>query len=243
MKVIVDPTGRAYGVVGEPGGGVQGQVYPCERLGQRYAIKERPIDDGPMESSRMFVYGNRIHPEGDPNVVRLYDAFNGDGVEYIVMELCDGSLDKLLSSPGCAGTDWVLPVARAILPRLIEVHTAGAAHGDLHVGNVLFAVNGDRLQADNYVFKLADYGFLVNIRDPGWRTAAHDDIRALGRMLLEVAVGSEDLEVDPVAQALRLPPPIGKALARALRREFVGECAGEAFARALGLDLPADDNP
>lgn len=57
-----------------------------------------------------------------------------------------------------------LKAYKRLLQVLTLFHRAGYVHGDVHDGNIMMALNGTNC-ADNFYFKLIDYGLMKNAWD------------------------------------------------------------------------------
>jgi serine/threonine-protein kinase len=134
-----------YQIVGHLGNGGMGDVLSArdQQLRRMVAIKivrQDSIDDRQAEQLRDFLIGegraiaNLIHP----NICRLYDLGEEDGVWYLVMELIDGmSVSKLLSSRVHISPQLAFKIVRAAAAGLDYAHQNGVVHRDIKPGNLM----------------------------------------------------------------------------------------------------------
>ena len=82
----------------------------------------------------------RLH---HPNVVRIYDVGEHDGLPFLVMEWVEGGdlARRLVDGPLPVreAAEIALPLARAVQ----AAHDHGIIHRDLKPGNILLAIEGD----------------------------------------------------------------------------------------------------
>lgn len=140
------------------GGGGFGTVYKCKNKldGCMYAVKvTNQRFRGKASREQMFkeVYAlsAMCNAEENPHVVRYFSAFVEDGRLYIQTELCDKSLQDMISArefPSGINT-VVREVARQVLEGLAHLHKHNLVHLDIKPANI-FVKNG--------VFKVGDLG-------------------------------------------------------------------------------------
>lgn len=153
-----------FRLTGRLGSGGMCDVHEAmdELLGRRVAIKllhEHLIDDEQIRE--------RFHAEADalggiehPNVIRIYDVGEADGVPYLVLELLEGeSLGaRLRKGPMdlSEARDVLVPIANG----LAAAHDAGIVHRDLKPDNVFLA----RDPSGRLVPKVLDFGVAKHLR-------------------------------------------------------------------------------
>ena len=161
--------GRTIGrfrVVEQLGAGGMGAVYVAddETLGRRVALKAIHHDRSLESEVRLrFQREARALSQLDhPHVCRIYDYFEGDGEDFLILELIDGqTLDRWASGrPRRA----LLTAARDIASALGAAHECGIVHRDLKPGNVMVAA-GD-------VPKVLDFGLAAQAAPPSEGNAA-----------------------------------------------------------------------
>ena len=81
-----------------------------------------------------------------PNVCRVHDLGEGDGVLYLSMEWIGGeTLGRLLQKAGALEQDRALEIAERIAQALAAAHAKGIVHRDLKPGNVMLTKTGAKL--------------------------------------------------------------------------------------------------
>ena len=137
------------------GGGGMAVVYLARDgdLGRPVALKvlaENLADDADLRDR--FVREGRLAARlSHPNVVRVYDAGEEDGLPFIVMECVEGeSLAELLRREGRLGADRVTELGLQACAGLEHAHRAGLVHRDVKPANLLLTTDG--------VLKVADFG-------------------------------------------------------------------------------------
>ncbi len=193
---------------------VETQFLPA---GSQVALKLGVKGNG-RDVSREKVIGSfkteRVVLEGTlhPNLVRLYDFGERQGLPFIVEELCPG---RRLTYRLREAAHWRM-VATGLLGALGALHGNGVAHGDVEGKNIIF---------DRKALKLVDLGSAIyfdrSVYPRGWRIDLDPAIEMLMRQL-ENTVGYSET--------------VRSALFCALREGF-GSSAGElkeAISRACG---------
>lgn len=115
---------------------------------------------------RMFLRESRLVARlNHPNVVRIHEAGEHEGVLFIAMELVDGEdLKSLLDRRGRLSVDEALDVVRQVAAALDAAHADGLVHRDVKPSNILLAGDGSGRVL------LTDFG-LTTARDSGTRVS------------------------------------------------------------------------
>src|SRR5580692_6658085 len=137
--------GGRYRIIGLLGQGGMGEVYRATdlTLGQSVALKFLPASD-----ERML---ERFHNEvriarqvSHPNVCRVYDIGEAEGMPYLSMEYVDGEdLSSLLLRIGRLPADKAIETARKLCAGLAAAHDRGIIHRDLKPQNIMMNKRGD----------------------------------------------------------------------------------------------------
>jgi len=130
-----------------------GEVYRANdmKLGQPVALKFLPAETARNE--RMLA---RLHAEvriarqvSHPNVCRVYDIGEIEGLPFFTMEYVDGEdLGSLLRRIGRLPGDKAVEIARRICAGLAAAHDKGVLHRDLKPANVMIDGRGQVLLTD-----------------------------------------------------------------------------------------------
>lgn len=132
-------------------------------MGQVFRVKDKDLDDevalktlkadgqdaGMTERLRQEIKLARLITH--PNVVRVHDFGESDGVRFLTMEYVAGTtLREMLDLGRRIEITPALQIAKQVCRGLAAVHKAGIIHGDLKPQNVMVMGNG--------VVKLMDFG-------------------------------------------------------------------------------------
>ena len=203
-----------YRIVGLLGKGGMGEVYRADdlKLGQAVALKFLPAEVN-QRTDRLA----RFHQEvrlarqvSHPNVCRVYDVGETDGLHFLSMEYIDGEdLASLLRRIGRLPSDKALQLSRELCAGLAAAHDRGVLHRDLKPANVLIDGQGRAHLAD---FGLANLqhqhtdsmqiagtpGYMAPEQLEGREVSVRTDVFALGLVLYEMFTGKRALTGDAV---------------------------------------------
>lgn len=205
-----------YRIVGLLGKGGMGEVYRADdmKLGQPVALKLLPDR---LASDERFL--ERFYSEvrvarqvSHPNVCRVYDVGEADGLHYISMEYIDGEdLGSLLRRIGRLPGDKAVEISRQICAGLAAAHDKGVLHRDLKPANVMIDGRGHARIAD---FGLAGAAGEIQGREIRSGTPAYmapeqlagrevsvlSDVYSLGLVLYELFTGKRAFEAESLDQ-------------------------------------------
>jgi tetratricopeptide (TPR) repeat protein/tRNA A-37 threonylcarbamoyl transferase component Bud32 len=216
------PFGERYTVVEEVGSGGMGQVYKAidRKLGKTVALKLiRPDTSAQQEALERFRRELALAQDvTHPNVCRVHDLGEVNGILYISMEYVEGqSLEALIQSVGHLSPKQTVTLGRQICAGLHAVHERGIVHRDLKPGNVMVDRSGhalvmdfgmayhseqERLTGEGAV--LGTLAYLSPEQARGRLTDQRSDLYAVGLVLYEMLTG-------------RRPPGDGGSVPLALR--------------------------
>jgi serine/threonine-protein kinase len=196
---------RRYRIVAPVGRGGMGEVYRADdlKLGQTVALKFLPqlLENDPERRELLMEEVKAARQVSHPNVCRVWDVGEADGLHFVAMEYVDGEdLGSLLRRIGRLPEDRGVQVAREICAGLAAIHDQGLVHRDLKPSNVMLDGRGHA--------RITDFGLAANaeavvggdIRSgtpaymapetfDGREVTARSDIYSLGLVLYELFTG------------------------------------------------------
>jgi serine/threonine-protein kinase len=202
------------------GRGGMGEVYRAEdlKLSQTVALKFLPAaiaQDG-AALARLHREVRVARQVSHPNVCRVFDIGDANGLPFLTMEYVDGEdLASLLRRIGRLPSDKAVEVARQVCAGLAAAHEHGVIHRDLKPANVMIDGRGKVRITD---FGLAGVAGSFEAEGAGAGTPAYmapellagkdasvqSDIYALGLVLYEVITGKRAFEAATIAELRRL---------------------------------------
>jgi predicted Ser/Thr protein kinase len=209
-----------YRIVSLLGRGGMGEVYRATdlTLSQPVALKFLP-DSGPdhLRALERFHSEVRIARQvSHPNVCRVYDVGEADGMPYISMEYVDGEdLASLLQRIGRLPGDKALEIARKICAGVAAAHDKGVIHRDLKPANIMLDRRGNVVVMDFGLAAVADElrgaearsgtpAYMSPEQLRGEQVTAKSDIYALGMVLYEIFTGKRAYEAASMAELIRM---------------------------------------
>src|SRR5262245_60349528 len=207
-----------YRIVGLLGAGGMGEVYKADdlKLDHPVALKFLPetLALSPAALARFHAEVRIARQVSHPNVCRVYDIGDVDGLQFLTMEFIDGEdLAALLRRIGRLPGDKALELARQMCAGLAAAHDAGVLHRDLKPHNVMIDGRGKA--------RVTDFGLAALARDvraehivagtpaymapeqlKGEDATVRSDIYALGLVLYELFTGKRAIQVSSIAEAV-----------------------------------------
>jgi serine/threonine protein kinase len=209
-----------YRIIGLLGRGGMGEVYRSTdlTLGQPVALKflpEAAVDDE-QALARFHNEVRMARQVSHPNVCRVYDIGEVDGLSYLSMEYVDGEdLGSLLLRIGRIPHDKAVEMARKLCAGLAAAHEKSVLHRDLKPANIMIDGRGHLKIMD---FGLA--GIAENIKEheirhgtpaymapeqlAGKEVTVRSDIYSLGLVLYEMFTGKRAFAADTLAELVRV---------------------------------------
>ncbi len=186
------------------GRGGMGDVYRADdlSLGHPVALKFLP-DDVASNPERLGRFRGEVRVArqvSHPNVCRVYDITEAEGLVFLSMEYIDGEdLATLLRRIGRLASDKAVEMARGLCAGLAAAHDKGVLHRDLKPANVMIDGMGH--------VRLADFGlaggdtvataglagtpaYMAPEQFDGKPATVRSDIYALGLVLYEMFTGT-----------------------------------------------------
>ncbi|HEX5707906.1 MAG TPA: serine/threonine-protein kinase [Pyrinomonadaceae bacterium] len=209
-----------YRIVGLLGRGGMGEVYRADdlKLGQPVALKFLPDSlSADAESLARFHREVRIARQiSHPNVCRVYDIGESEGLQFLSMEYIKGEeLASLLKRFGRPPADRATEIARQICAGLAAAHKTGVLHRDLKPSNVMIDAEGGARVTDFGLAAAAEEvrgrevyagtpAYMAPEQFAGREVSVRSDIYALGLVLYELFTGRRAYEARTAEELLRL---------------------------------------
>jgi serine/threonine protein kinase/WD40 repeat protein len=163
-----------YAVIKTLGRGGMGTVYLArdEQVGREVALKVIPAgpDADPNDLARFRTEAEAVARLDHPNIVKLFDVGEGDGLAWLAMEYVDGgSLYRKIKADGPLNPALAAELVEQVARAAHYAHTRGVVHRDLKPSNILLAndqfpmthdQSGRTLDIGHWSFrpKVADFG-------------------------------------------------------------------------------------
>lgn len=209
-----------YRIISLLGAGGMGEVYRATDLTLAQPVALKFLSASGSTSLRMLeLFHNEVRVArqvSHPNVCRVYDVGEADGMPYISMEYVDGEdLAALLTRIGRLPADKALEIARKICAGVAAAHDKGVIHRDLKPANIMLDRRGNVVIMDFGLAAVADQlkgaearsgtpAYMAPEQLRGESATAKSDIYALGLVLYEVFTGRRVYEAGTLAELLRL---------------------------------------
>jgi predicted Ser/Thr protein kinase len=210
--------GGRYRILTLLGRGGMGEVYRAMdlTLGQSVALKFLP-----EEAARNQALLERFHGEvrvarlvSHPNVCRVYDIGQVEGMPFISMEYVDGEdLACLLTRIGRLPADKAVETGRKLCAGLAAAHDRGVIHRDLKPQNIMINKRGEVVIMDFGLAAIANEltgaearngtpAYMSPEQIKGGTVTAKSDIYALGLVLYELFTGKRPFEAHNLQQLI-----------------------------------------
>src|SRR6266850_3675855 len=197
-----------YRIVTRVGKGGMGDVYKAEDLTLKQIVALKFLPEALASERALIQFRDEVRTArqvSHPNVCRVYDLGEADGLHFITMEFIDGEdLASLLRRIKRVPSETAIELARQICAGLGAAHTAGVLHRDLKPANVMIDGRGRA--------RLTDFGIAAILRDvqsaeglgtpaymapeqfAGEPASVRSDIYALGLLLYELFTGRRAID-------------------------------------------------
>ncbi|HVT02709.1 MAG TPA: serine/threonine-protein kinase [Thermoanaerobaculia bacterium] len=257
-----------YRISGRLGRGGMGEVFRADdlRLGQPVALKflaDRASTDA-ASIQRLYDEVKLARHVTHPNVCRVHDVIEADGLRFLSMEFVDGEdLASLLRRVGRLPQAKVIEIARHIAAGLSAAHEENVVHRDLKPANIMIDGKGIARIADFGLASVAAEGrgreiagtpaYMAPEQLEGEPATFQSDLYAFGLILYEmlsgkrVFTGSSSAEVisgraRPIEPLRQVAPDVDPAL-----DDIISRCLAEepdkrpASARSILMRFPGGD--
>ena len=205
-----------YRVIGRLGSGGMGDVYRADdlKLDQSVALKFLPtkLAQNADRLARLFAEVRLARQVAHPNVCRVYDIAEHEGVHFLSMEFIDGEdLGSLLRRIGKLSEDKAGELARQVCAGLHAAHERGILHRDLKPANILidnegvahiadFGLAGIDSEIDQREIRAGTPGYMSPEQLAGTEVSSRSDIYALGLILYEMFTGHAAFSARSIAE-------------------------------------------
>jgi serine/threonine protein kinase len=225
-----------YRIVALAGRGGMGEVYRAEdlKLSQIVAIKFLPesLSKDPSALVRFHSEVRIARQVSHPNVCRMFDIGDADGIAFLTMEYVDGEdLSSLVRRIGRLSTDKATEIARQTCAGLAAAHDRGVIHRDLKPANLMLDSAGKIRITDFGLAAIAASipGADVRAGTPaymapeqlaGKEVTVKSDLYSLGLILYEILTGKRAFEAATIPELMKMreesAPPSPSSLVRDL---------------------------
>ena len=207
-----------YRIIALLGKGGMGEVYRATdlTLGQSVALKFLPhlATSDPRWLERFHSEVRIARQVSHPNVCRVYDIGEAEGLPFLSMEYVDGEdLSTLLRRIGRLPADKAIEISRKVCAGLAAAHSKGVIHRDLKPHNIMLDRRGEVLICD---FGLAAVATELNASEIRQGTPAYmapeqlkgtevthlSDLYSLGLVLYELFTGKRPYNAASINEML-----------------------------------------
>jgi predicted Ser/Thr protein kinase len=212
--------GDRYRIISLLGAGGMGEVYRATdlRLGQAVALKFLP-EEASRDPKTLARFNNEVkiaRQVAHPNVCRVYDIGEVEGLAYLSMEYVDGEdLNSLLRRIGRLPSDKAIEISRKLCAGLAAAHDKGVLHRDLKPANIMidgrghvlitdFGLAGVMGQIEGLEARNGTPGYMSPEQLAGTEVSAQSDVFALGVVLYEMFTGKRPYTAKTRAELMRL---------------------------------------
>lgn len=197
-----------------------GEVYRAEdlRLSQVVAIKFLP-----QELSQDVSALARFHSEvriarqvSHPNVCRVFDIGDVDGIPFLSMEYVDGEdLASVVRRIGRLSPERATEITRQICAGMAAAHERGVIHRDLKPANIMldgagkirlmdFGLAGIAASIQGSEIRAGTPAYMAPEQLEGREVTVKSDIYSLGLIIYEILTGKRAFEAATLAELMKL---------------------------------------
>jgi serine/threonine protein kinase len=211
---------QRYRVVALAGRGGMGEVYRAEdlTLGQVVALKFLPemLSQDAAALARFHVEVRTARQVSHPNVCRVFDIGEADGILFLTMEYVDGEdLASVVRRIGRLSPDKATEIARQICAGLAAAHERGVIHRDLKPANVMldgagkirvtdFGLAGIAASIKGAEIRAGTPAYMAPEQLAGRDVSTKSDIYSLGLILYEILTGKRAFEASTLPELMKL---------------------------------------
>ena len=208
-----------YRVVALAGRGGMGEVYRAEdlKLGQVVAMKFLPeaLSQDPSALARFHAEVRTARQVSHPNVCRVFDIGEAEGILFLTMEYVDGEdLASVVRRIGRLSPDKATEIARQICAGLAAAHERGVIHRDLKPANVMldgagkirltdFGLAGIAASIKGADVRAGTPAYMAPEQLAGRDVSTKSDIYSLGLILYEILTGKRAFEAATLPELMK----------------------------------------
>lgn len=211
--------GDRYRIVAILGRGGMGEVYRAEdlKLSQVVAIKFLPetLSKDVAALARFHAEVRVARQVSHPNVCRVFDIGDAEGIPFLTMEYVDGEdLASLIRRIGRLPQDKAVEVSRQICAGLAAAHERGVIHRDLKPANLMldgtgkiritdFGLAGIAATIQGAEIRAGTPAYMAPEQMAGKEVTARSDIYSLGLVMYEILTGKRAFEAPTLPELLK----------------------------------------
>src|SRR5258708_2606116 len=208
-----------YRVVALAGRGGMGEVYRAEdlKLSQIVAIKFLPasLSHDAQALARFHSEVRVARQVSHPNVCRVFDIGDADGVPFLTMEYVDGEdLASLVRRIGRLSSDKAIEIARQVCAGLYAAHERGVIHRDLKPANLMldgagkiritdFGLAAIAAALDGTDIKAGTPAYMAPEQLEGKEVTIKSDLYSLGLVLYEILTGKRAFNATTLPELIK----------------------------------------
>ena len=197
-----------------------GEVYRAEdlKLSQIVAIKFLPesVSKDAGALARFHSEVRIARQVSHPNVCRMFDIGDADGITFLTMEYVDGEdLSSLVRRIGRLSTDKATEIARQTCAGLAAAHDRGVIHRDLKPANLMldstgriritdFGLAGIAATIQGAEVRAGTPAYMAPEQLAGKEVTIKSDLYSLGLVLYEILTGKRAFEATTLPELMRL---------------------------------------
>lgn len=208
-----------YRVVALAGRGGMGEVYRAEdlKLSQIVAIKFLPpsLSNDAGALARFHSEVRIARQVSHPNVCRVFDIGDADGIPFLTMEYVDGEdLSSLIRRIGRLSSDKAIEIARQVCAGLAAAHERGVIHRDLKPANLMldsagkiritdFGLAALAAALDGTDVRAGTPAYMAPEQLEGKEVTIKSDLYSLGLVLYEVLTGKRAFNATSLPELIK----------------------------------------
>ena len=208
-----------YRVVALAGRGGMGEVYRAEdlTLEQVVALKFLPaaLSQDAAALARFHAEVRTARQVSHPNVCRMFDIGEADGILFLTMEYVDGEdLASVVRRIGRLSPDKATEIARQVCAGLAAAHERGVIHRDLKPANVMldgagkiritdFGLAGIAASIKGADVRAGTPAYMAPEQLAGRDVSTKSDLYSLGLILYEILTGKRAFEAATLPELMK----------------------------------------